>query len=685
VISIAFGGRPAWLCTHAHNWRESATLVPRARVDEDLGQTGREGRAPVDDALLCRLEWMATLSLAQLIALRNATQAGQAEPVLVPVWPLALPGDEWDATPHVDGSVLIAWQDDWSDYEIKVGEPITDAAEWDNVAPVLIGYLATIEPRALNDEESDVRLALEEDEELGSYPLLPDVAPVAPVAPALGAFAPAAFPWEVEWAQPLKSGHAAVRVTREEIGNGRRRLKIFHPQAPERPIEGTVQLDGAADVARLLTWWRARHGAADAHWVSTWISGGRLATDAAAGASELQLEPGAALGGNRYLALHRTDGSVEYAKVSEIAGNTLTLAAPLAAAVACQDTRLSLAILGRHAGDDISLRFVTPYAARVQLAWRELAAEYAVPAGETRGLTLGRKPAPARLYTFVEDYAGATVVHRATDWRVPLTHEGTTWLPRNIERGERKASLDLSEHSLELDAEWWDGCPFVHFLPGRLAARVFLTLHETTVVDGEPTELVQVWHGEVKSAPRSGLRVSVTVGGPNDLFSRRFPVDTFGQSDNADLFDARNGLARADWRFTAEITAVAGNVVTIGTIARAGGLPAGFGFAHWFAGGVLEWTAAGITRRVSIYDSTVLASGSMVLTLRAGLGLAAAMAVALYPGYDKRAESAKAWHAVDNPEGKFDAYGVFRGFPFVPNRAPQFKLPASKSGAAGKK
>jgi hypothetical protein len=321
----------------------------------------------------------------------------------------------------------------------------------------------------------------------------------------------------------------------------------------------------------------------------------------------------------------------------------------------------------------------------VQLKWQELSAEYTVPVGETRGVTLGRKPAPARLYTFTEDYAGAIVAHHATDWRLPLTWEGTTWTPRNIERGERKASLDLSEHGLDLEVEWWDGCPLTHFLPGRLGARVFLTMYETTVIDGEPTDPVQVWHGEVTRAPGRSLQRKVRVGGPNDLFSRRFPIDTFSAADNADLFDARNGISRDAWKFTAVITALAGNMVTIGTIARTGGLPAGFGFQHWFAGGVLEWMVGDIPRRVSIYDSTALAGGTMNLALRAGTGLAEEMAVSLWPGYDKRRESALAYNAGTNPEGKFDCYGVFRGFPFVPIREPSFKLPPSKTGGGGKK
>lgn len=683
MIAVEFQGQPAWLCNHPHNWAASATLRLAALVQDDRGQTGREGRTPLDDTLRARLNVTARLPHAALIAFRNATQTAQTEPVLLPVWPLALSGEEWANGAHVESTLVIGWQENWSAYTISAG-PLATPAAWDYVAPLLQGYLSTTETGAINDEAIDGRLEFEEDDLAGSFPLLPDAAPDLPSAPVLGAFAPSAFPFEVDWALPVKSGHATIRIQRSDLGGGRRKLTIAHPQSPERPIEGGITLQSAAQIAQLITWWRERHGSADAHWVSTWISGGRLAADAGVGAEELQLEPGANISANRFLALHTVTG-VEIVEIEEVDGNTLILSAPLTAAAPRHGTRLSLAILGRHAQEELTLNFTSPYTATAKIAWHELAAEYAVPLGEERGVTLGRKRPEAYLFTWTEHYAGTIVAHRRTSWRAPLTVGDDEWTPWPTEIGERRVSLiDPQETSLQVETEWWPDCPFKHFMPGRLSALVYLTVAKVKVVDGAVVESREYWHGRVKSAPRKGAQVRVTVGGPDEIFLRRFPVDTMGPNCNADLYDARCGILRADWKFTANIVAVGDTSVDIEDIARVAGLPPGFGFAHWFARGIVEWTIGDITKSVAIYDSTVFAAGAATLHLRHVLDLSPGP-IDLYPSCDLRRVTCDAWHETENPEGKFGNRANFRGFARVPDRPPQFTPPKKSTTASGKK
>ncbi len=681
MLLTSYNAAAVWLLNHEPNWFHSPRLTltrPAAEVQRSL--TGREARAVEAAELRCSLEWESTLTAAGVLVLQHALQAMQDEPLLVPVWPMRTAGSEF-ATSPLQGGITIAWDEDWTDYAINPAEP----SDYDYAAPALLARFKTRpQPGLISDRVADVAFEVIEDSAFAEA--------LAPLTAAWSTFSDRPiFPLPLEWSSEPSAGGAEATVESERIGPGRREARTFYPQNPERFIAGRVLAASLADVADLLAWWRAA-GNTRAHWLGGQLFAGELGGDAAAADDTITLAGDAAtlLGSNRYLWLDTIGQEPELVHVTALAGAEVTLAAPLTAAHAAHATNVSCAVLARHLGDELELVFESPACAWAKLRWREVTPEYTPALGEAAGETLGELPAKAWLFEFTEDYAGSSVVTRLTNHERTLTSAGDvewTHRPSFDVEGELRQSLDLARDELTLRARWWAGCPFRHFLPGQLAARVLVAVYEATVADDAAEDLQLLFSGQVSACTFDGAIVSAKVGGPNALFDRKLPGDLFQPQCNAQLFDARCGLDLAAWRFTAAVVSAVGTVLTVGTLARENteALPDGFGVVHYFALGYVEWESGGLTLRAPIYESAALAGGEIALTTRNALGLAAATAVVLVPGCTKRRECCGYYHATNNPEGKYANYANFRGFPGIPDRAPQFTPPKRSNTAQGKK
>ena len=691
MIPVTVASQACFLVTEEADWGTEPKLTPSLPTTDERAATGREERYALGATLRCALEYTAILELKAMSALRNALQSALAQPILMPCWPLAHAGADWDPSAHTASNLVVGWMEGWTSYiiaDLTAGGSIAPGT-WDHVAPLLWGFFDKApDPEAISDEGLTVKFSFSEDGP-AKYALIP--APAFPVvaAPALGAFGVPVFPWEIDWAAPVKSGTAAVSIAHEEIGPGRQRLDICFPQAPARPLEGGITLTTPADIGAFLSWWLAQKADAGLQWVSTWLCGNRLAADAAAGATTLVVEDAAALSTNTFLALTSGAGTVgEYVHITDIAGNTLTLAAALVGNYPAPTSRCSLAMLGRHADNSIELTFTSDWEARVKLQWVELTQEYSVGDGQTRGINIGVLPVVGWLFEFERNYGGQSVFDYATNFEQDLTANDETstsrvWTSRIIDFTDMVRSLDLADHALTLTAEWWEGGPFDQFLPGALEAVVTLRLFKCTVDGAVGSNVQQVWEGTVK-AGFDATKVTAQVAGPSEIFKLQLPGDMFGPSCNARLYDARCGLAQADWQFAAVVTAISGNTITIEIFPRTGGFPSGFGSIHWFALGFLKATVGGIARLWSIYDSTALISSLAILTLRKPYTGAVSDAILLWPGCDKLSTTCRAYNSSTNPTGKFNNYANFRGFPFIPALAPQFALPTAGT-TTGKK
>jgi hypothetical protein len=225
---------------------------------------------------------------------------------------------------------------------------------------------------------------------------------------------------------------------------------------------------------------------------------------------------------------------------------------------------------------------------------------------------------------------------------------------------------------------YFAGGPWDNWLPGNLAARGFVTIFRADAnVDGTFSNFHQVWKGELSTPQMDGPMVKQAALGANALFARNCPRQLMSTSCGTMLFRARCGLALSDWTFNAVITAVAGNIVTVGTIARAnsGSLPGGFGGQDWFALGWLGWVVNGLPYREGIVSSAVISGGSIVLTLDRACSLSVGAAVTVVPGCDRIRTSGCA---------KFSNQANFRGFDQMPAVSPNFIIPQQSSNPAKK-
>lgn len=672
MITTTFNGSPAWVLPYAPSWQRAVTLSARVPSEVSRSLVGREIRQAYGASLRCTLRWEAYLSAADFVALRDAMRIYADEPVIVPTWPLVEEGDLW--TPIV-GGVLIGWQTDWSSWQLNPGTP----SAWEWVAPALVGRLTVELPSLRSPGVAFASFALEEYGP-AEWALAPQTQAWVD-GPALNdSSTPKVFPLPIGWSMPPRTGVPSVEIARRSVGAApRTKAAARYPQSGFVPVEGVVNLLTPTQVGTMLRWWQDRSAMTQAHYATTLSHVTDIPGAVAAGATSITVSDSARLGAYRFLAID--DGlRIQWVRVLSIAGNVLTLASAIGYAVSAGSATVSVAVLARHAAEDVELSFDRPGFATARLSWEELAEEYVVGSGETRGVTLGAGALKAWLYKITVDRLGTATVYRRTSYERDLTASAETWTATPISHSSinRSVRLDRDEVVLESRSEAWSAV----FLPGNLTARVTVDIYECSVSGGTGTSVTQRWSGEVSGISFDGPFVRAACHGPYSAFDRPFPRIAIQPSCNHAAYDGGCGLSAAAWTFTAAVNATTtANVVVLKTWARTAGLPTGWGFANYFA---LGYVTRG-TERWLILSSSAVSGGLVTLTLDRVATWTADEGVSVVPGCDGMPETCRAYHATNNPRGKFDNFARFLGFPFSPAKNPTL-TPEKKSGAPnGKK
>jgi uncharacterized phage protein (TIGR02218 family) len=678
MIATVVNGQNCWLIPYAPNTKDGAHLEAALPVDAQRGLTGYSSRRPQGGALRYSLSWTAMILAADFAALRNASQAAQNEPILAPVWPHAIRVGIDTAT--ISGGLMVAWTRDWASWAINPAS----FAGYDFAAPLLYGfYSQAIREASRSDEHVTAEISMDEDSPAGYA-----FAPIAGLLAADTTFNTAAgwaapiFPFTPEWSQPPQPGVAVVDVERSAVGQGRQKSSVFFPQTPEQTDQASFYCKTALQAARFIAWWGRRGGVCDAHWVAGSQKVGFLSADLAIGATVLNFTKAIApLGGNTTIALFDPAGRMELARVQSSTARQIVLAAGLQQAWKAAWTTIAPAMLARHTGDRLAIdyrRADAGWVAAITLNWREVAAEYAPPASETRGTTLGRLPGVAWFFQIDLDYAGAIASTYLTNWESGAVANGHAWTYNACDFDKLIQSIDLEDDNCTFTARWFAGCPWENWLPGQLSARGFFTVYRADVDPaGVFSNFRQVWKGELSTPTPDGPNLSVTVLGANSIFARKAPRQLMSPSCGTYLFKPRCTLLMANWSWNASIVSIAGNVVTIGALARAvgGGNPTGFAAADWFALGVLQWLVGTLPYRANVLTNTALAGGQLALTVDRPPPLAAGAAVSIIPGCDRLGATCRV---------KFGNYTHFRGFEFIPSVDPSFKIPQQNSSTTKK-
>jgi hypothetical protein len=696
MFSVTALGSSAWLVPYGTNTDDPVTVKARVEIDTQRSPTGRGSRRPQAYRLQCSMTWSVKMRIADYMRARAAAKAAQDEIVLVPFWPAARSTAQAAA---ITSGVTVAWTRNWATYAIN---PVS-LTGYDFFAPCLWGRL-TQPPRlvARNSEHVLAEWSLDEDSP-ATAALIPPVE-VDLTFPTPDGYYAAIFPFRPDPAADNQLTLPAYDVDRQKLGHGRQQSTVFYPQTPEDALQPTCKLRSSAEACSLLGWWFRRAGGADCFWVPGTQAIGQLSGDLAAGATSLPtVAPLSVIAGDT-LALLTTGQAAELVRVASLVAGVPHFSAT-AAAHAKNWTILAPAILARHTDEELTIDFRRAgddWIADAQLAFREVAAEYAATDGETRGTTIGRLPARAWLARIDLDYAGAVQSLFLTDWETGGTDgNGQVWAYRDAGFDKLVQSIDLEDDTLTFSIRWSAGCFLENWQPGMLAATGKLTILWAPVssagVIGVP---VAIWSGSISTPEREGPMYQVKVLGANALFSKKGPHQTMIKSCYKRFCGARCGLSIDDWKFNAVVVAIGDHTLTIGTISRAnsGALPAGFGFVDWFAPGWVQWTdGAGHPLRADVLGSTALASGEIVLTVSRQLGWALGNAVVAAPVCDKKFWTCLDYNATRTYwpgamaaetsmlcRGKFNNYNEFGGFYAMPAVSPNFVIPERAASPAKK-
>lgn len=604
MIAAVVNSQNCWLLHHGP--AEGATRLEVSLAVRALRSlTGRTVRRPSAFLPTYAIAWSALIDATEYAAMLAASRTAQDEPVLAPVWSLSWrPATE---TPTLEGGLIVAYTEDWSDWEIN---PVSYDG-YDFAAPLIYGrFRQPVRLQSISGDLKRVEIQVEEDA-VADYALAP-VDGILAADTMSGGFP--VFPFLPDWSDtPPEPGLGVTDVERNDIGSGRIKASIFYPQTPEQVFSATFTGLERADTARFIAWWIRREGIAGAH-------------------------------------------KVPLADFGVIEGSTVT---------------------ARHTNQTLTLQ-CSGYIATTELAWREVAAEATVPAGETVGTTLGRLPPGAWFFKIDLDYNGAIRTWRLTSWESGATAGGHEWTYNACDFDRLTQDMDLEDDVCTCHFRWFTGGPWDNWLPGQLSARGILTLYRADAnADGSFAGFTQRWSGDLAQPQLDGPIVTWRAHGANALFSRSAPSQVMSKVCGTRLFKLRCGLDIADWIFNAEIAAVAGNVVTITDITRANaeGLPDGFGAEDWFGLGWIEWTSGGAKLREGIAANAAVSGGDIELTLDRAIGLAPGALVSVVPGCDRlRASGCSKFANTDN----------FRGFDLMPAVSPSFILPQRNSAAAKK-
>jgi hypothetical protein len=668
--------QPCRLVPYGPNTDDPVSIKAQIGVDAQRAKTGRQSRRPQAQLLHFTITWTCRMRAAEFAAARAAALAAQDEPILAPYWPAACKVAD---TPPLTGSLTVAWSDKWATWAIN---PVSFSG-YTYYAPLIMGRFE--QPPRLASQNSDFVLAefsIREDSPGAAALILPSESDVT--FPTPDGHQCAIFPFAPDPSEEPSPALPSVDVERQPLGPGRQQSTTFHPQLPEQGLQATYKLSSSAAAARLIAWWQRRAGGADPCWVATTQSLGRLTRNFALAESLLPITAPVLTSAGETLALLTTGQPPEFVRVSEVHDGYLTLSAPVAAAHSSAWTVIVPAILARHTDEELAIDYSRAnegWIAVATLAFREVAPEYSVTDGETRGTTIGRLLAPAWLFRVDLDYCGAIQSWFLTNWESgATTPDDQVWEYRDCDFDKLTQSMDLEDDSCTFKFRWWAGCPWENWLPGKLAATGTLTILRADVsASGTVGTPVVRWQGELSTPTREGPIYAVKVLGANTQFSRRAPRQLLIPPCGTTLFSTRCGLLLINWSFTAQISAVGAHTLTIAGITRANGaaLPSGIGSLDFFVPGYAAWTDGSNhpIRSEIIACSAFDDIGQVVLTLGRLLGCSVGAGITVVMGCDLQAGTCSQ---------RFNNHNRFRGSDFMPAVSPNFIVP-QKSATPAKK
>jgi hypothetical protein len=570
---------------------------------------------------------------------------------------------------------MLCYEPDWSVYSVYAadGSPSFSPSPIAVKVPLLWGrFSKTPTPKAVTDE-----LMVSTIEFVENSPV--DLAFTAAAlaftdGPEAAGSARKLFPLRPNWREGISFGEVSVDITTDEIGYGRETADTYYPQTGSRIAEQQFICKTWADVHTLIRFFYDAAGTVKNFWLPSFIGDCRLISPATAGSDTIAVDNAAALNESSHLALI-SPSAIEPHGIAALDTdeNTVELDAVLTGAFAPGSTLVSPLLLSRFGRASLKIVFETDSFAKVSLRFIEVQEEYETIAGDEPG----EQDKTAFLYRFT--LAGFDP-WLFTSHESAITHGADIYDPAHFDHGSIKENINLEKNELTLTSRYfWHATevsqrnPLGYFLPFRLESPLEIEILECTPdANGDIGSADTIFSGQVMKAGFDGPKIQAKCRNIGSIFDRQIPTIMIQPTCNYALYSTACGLDSNVWKMTAVVVSYDGaHSLIIGqpTFVDAEAVrPATSVFEHFFAGGKLEAGSGNSFTRRSLLDS--VANGDNIkLTLRHPIE-AAPEAIFLWPGCDGRRETCMAYHAEDNPEGKFDNFPNFGGFPFAPSGNP---------------
>jgi hypothetical protein len=449
VIATTYNSESVLLVTEAPNWAAPVEGTLELVRNDEASLSNREGRRPWSATLrVPAFKYTALLSdnlpgrhpRTFLGAVKSLTE----QAVAVPFWP----GETtWSAraSAPITGGLKLVWKTDWSQWEIyETTEPVWPAAG-DRWAPLLWGFLENDKATAwLHGELGEFEVRFTEDSP-ADWALTPvgSAATAGPLPPAGYTTAPDLLDFAPNWSR--QSHTLRVSVAREQPGLGRRRVATYYEQLVAALCEQGFLLTSAEDIGEFVCFFGC-HAGGDSFWLDSGLVVARLTSAAGSGDTVLTVADTDAVAVGDYVKL----GTITR-RVTATTSTTITVNSALGAAVA-SGTGLTALLLVCWDRPRLELVWTHGALASVRTRLREVPAEYAPAADETRGTTLGALPERAVLYEFIRNYGnGTTVSTRWTSHEQDVLWNGQTWTTKpGLSHGDLRQSLNLEREDVEL-------------------------------------------------------------------------------------------------------------------------------------------------------------------------------------------------------------------------------------------
>lgn len=435
---------------------------------------------------------------------------------------------------------------------------------------------------------------------------------------------------------------------------------------PKRTLRLPFVFEGLEEIKAFRSFFAGRDGRRLGFWVPTYLTDNVVLDDYAAGIDEIDvsytgLASKLALSSQfRHIAII-TSGKMELYRIeSSVPGSTwetLTLDRGLDTAVDASATVCCGLLFARLADDTLEFDYISGEVVRCQPTFVELPPE-------TDG-TEHEGSQPLFLYRFTR---GATV-WRFTNWPISVTVGSVEWDTMDIEQSELTEDSEFNLDPLSIVVSTDDTASlFRTFLDVNLSERTTVEIFESDYATLTADLTSPLYKGEISKCNfREKGAIDVECTSIFRVGEHETPRTKLQRTCNHRLYNARCGLIAGLFTTTGPITAISSSPPYIEG-AEFGAKATLEGDANWFAlGKVLVGTETRFC---------VGASGNrLYLNAPFRSAIVGNQASAL-AGCDKR---------ISTCENKFLNTANFRGWPYTPNKNPQFEALEAPKPSGGKK